>query len=123
MVSIGMIPDAPFFTIVVATFDRGRHIVPTIEAALDQTFKDFEIIVVADGETGDTLSYVPRDYPRVAVVGLPRNSGSQAVPNNVGIAIARGRHIAYLGHDDQGVRAVVASVRLLSRLSRPGSLC
>jgi hypothetical protein len=91
---------APFFTVIVSTFNRGRHIVPTVKSALDQTFSDFEVIVVADGKADDTLNHVPRDDPRVSVIGLPWNSGSQAVPNNVGKAVARGRHIAYLGHDD-----------------------
>jgi glycosyltransferase involved in cell wall biosynthesis len=84
----------------VATFSRSRHIVPTIEAALEQTFTDFELLVVGDGLTDDTLDHVPRNDPRVGVIGLPWNSGSQARPNNVGIAAARGRYIAYLGHDD-----------------------
>ena len=97
--SAGM-PDVPFFTVVVATFNRGRHIVPTIEAALDQTFTDFELLVIGDGVTDDTLDHVPRGDLRVGVIGLPWNSGSQARPNNVGIAAARGRYIAYLGHDD-----------------------
>ena len=89
----------PFFSIIVATYNRGRHILPTIEAALDQTFKDFELLVVGDGVTDDTLEQVPR-HPRVRVIALAQNSGSQARPNNAGIAAARGRHIAYLGHDD-----------------------
>jgi glycosyltransferase involved in cell wall biosynthesis len=93
-------PDVPFFTVVVATFNRGRHIVPAIEAALDQTFTDFELLVIGDGVTDDTLDHVPRGDLRVGVIGLPWNSGSQARPNNVGIAAARGRYIAYLGHDD-----------------------
>ena len=91
--------DTPFFTIVVPTFNRGRHIVPTLQSALDQTFSDFELLVVGDG-VDDTLDHVPRTDPRVGVIGLPWNSGSQATPNNVGIAAARGRYVAYLGHDD-----------------------
>jgi hypothetical protein len=93
-------PDAPLFTIVVSTVNRGRHIVPTIEAALDQTFTEFELLVVGDGVTDDTLDHVPRTDPRIGVIGLPWNSGSQTAPNNVGIAAARGRYVAYLGNDD-----------------------
>ena len=93
-------PDVPYFTIVVATFNRSRHIVPTIESAQEQTFTDFELLVVGDGVTDDTLDHVPRGDARVGVIGLPWNSGSQATPNNVGIAAARGHYIAYLGHDD-----------------------
>lgn len=95
---IGDVGCMPFFTIVVATFNRGHHIVPTIESALEQTFADFELLVVADGD--DSLDRVPRDDSRVGVIGLPWHSGSQAAPNNVGIATARGRYVAYLGHDD-----------------------
>jgi hypothetical protein len=93
-------PDAPFFTIVVSTVNRGRHIVPTIEAAREQTFTNFELLVVGDGVTDDTLDHVPRSDPRIGVIALPWNSGSQACPNNVGIAAARGRYVAYLGSDD-----------------------
>src|SRR3954447_13231262 len=93
-------PDAPSFTVVVATFDRGPHIVPTLESALAQTFRDFELLVVCDGPTDETLHYVPQGDARVRVIGLPEHSGSQAAPNNAGIAAARGRYIAYLGHDD-----------------------
>ena len=90
----------PFFTIVVATFNRGQHIVPTIEAALEQTFTDFELLVIGDGVTDDTLDQVPRGDPRVRVIGLPPPNSGQARPNNAGIAAARGRYVAYLGHDD-----------------------
>jgi glycosyltransferase involved in cell wall biosynthesis len=96
-----MMPDSPFFTIVVATFNRGRHIIPTIEAALDQTVTDFELLIVGDGVTDDTLVQVPREDPRLRVIELTTlNSGSQSMPNNAGIAAARGRYVAYLGHDD-----------------------
>jgi glycosyltransferase involved in cell wall biosynthesis len=96
-----MMPDSPVFTIVVATFNRGRHIIPTIEAALDQTFTDFELLVVGDGVTDDTLVQVPRGDPRLRIIELPTsNSGSQSKPNNAGIAAARGKYVAYLGHDD-----------------------
>src|SRR4051812_22908152 len=89
----------PFFTIVIATFNRGRHIVPTIEAALEQTFTDFELLVIGDGVTDDTLDQVPRGDRRVSVIGLPPPNAGQARPNNAGIAAARGRYVAYLGHD------------------------
>ena len=48
-------PHVPYFTIVVATFNRSRHIVPTIEAALEQTFTDFELLVASMefGQSGE----------------------------------------------------------------------
>jgi glycosyltransferase involved in cell wall biosynthesis len=74
--------------------------VPTIEAALEQTFTDFELLVIGDGVTDDTLDQVPRSDRRVSVVALPPPNSGQARPNNAGIAAARGSYVAYLGHDD-----------------------
>lgn len=90
----------PRFSVVLATFNRGRHIAPTVESAMDQTFSDFELLVIGDGVTDDTLLHVVRKDPRVSIINLPVNSGSQSGPNNAGIARARGTYVAYLGHDD-----------------------
>src|SRR5262249_40203274 len=91
---------SPVFTVVVATFERGRHIATTIESALDQTFRDFELLVVGDGVTDDTLEHVPSGDPRVGIISLPWNSGSQATPNNVGIRAAGGRWLPSPATDD-----------------------
>ena len=90
----------PLFTVVTACFNRGRHILPTINSVLSQTLADFELLIVCDGPDDPTLAAVPMDDTRVAIVALPSHSGSQAAPNNFGIALARGKFIAYLGHDD-----------------------
>ena len=72
--------DGPFFTVVVATFDRGQHIIPTIESALGQTFKDFELLIVRDGSKDNALERVTCSEARVGVIDLPWNPGSQATP-------------------------------------------
>ena len=91
----------PLFSVVVATYDRGPHILPTLYSALDQRFRDFEIIVVGDGCSDDTMDVVRAiGSPRISTVELATNSGSQSAPNNAGIARSTGRYIAYLGHDD-----------------------
>jgi len=91
----------PLFSVVVATFDRGAHILPTLYSALEQSFRDFEIIVVGDGCTDGTLDAVRAiGSPRISVYALATNSGSQSAPHNAGIARSHGRYIAYLGHDD-----------------------
>jgi glycosyltransferase involved in cell wall biosynthesis len=93
--------ENPFFSIVLPTYGRGRHIKPTIESVLGQSFGDFELIVVGDGCADDTEAAV-RSFPpeRVTWLNLPRNTGSQSFPNNEGIRAAQGGWIAYIGHDD-----------------------
>ncbi len=68
---------------------------------LRQTFRDFELLVVGDACTDDSAEVVASFVdPRVRWHNLPVNSGNQYGPNNAGIEMARGRFIAYLGHDD-----------------------
>lgn len=91
----------PFFSIVLATFDRGDHIRPTIQSVLQQTFSDFELLVVGDG-CNDTTEQAVKSFgsAKISWRNLPQNSGGQSAPNNLGIRHARGSWIAYIGHDD-----------------------
>lgn len=92
---------APLFTVVMATYNRGAMIAPSIESVLRQTDTDFELIVVGDGCT-DATGEIVRGFAssRITWCNLPANSGGQSAPNNEGIRRARGAWICYLGHDD-----------------------
>lgn len=100
LLTAGKVSD-PFFSVILPTYGRGRHITPSIESVLAQTFGNFELIVVGDGCADETESIV-RSFPaeRVSWRNLPRNSGSQSSPNNEGTGASRGSWIAYIGHDD-----------------------
>ena len=97
---VSLVTKKPFFSVIIATYRRGEHIRPTILSALEQSFGDFEVIVVADGcdETANAVETFASS--KISTYRLPINSGSQSAPNNFGIARARGRYVAYLGHDD-----------------------
>lgn len=89
------------FSVILATYNRGDHITPTIESALRQTVQDFELIVVGDGcNDGTREAVLSFRSPKISWSNLERNSGSQSAPNNEGIRQARRPWIAYLGHDD-----------------------
>jgi Glycosyltransferases involved in cell wall biogenesis len=93
--------ENPFFSIVLPTYGRGRHIEPTIASVFGQSFSNFELIVVGDGCVDDTEAAV-RSFPpeQIRWLNLAQNTGSQSIPNNEGIRSSRGRWIAYIGHDD-----------------------
>jgi glycosyltransferase involved in cell wall biosynthesis len=96
-----VVKEVPFFSVILPTYGRGRHIRPSIESVLAQTFRDFELLVVGDGCVDETESVV-RSFrsEKIRWTNLPQNSGSQSVPNNEGIRLSRGCWIAYIGHDD-----------------------
>jgi glycosyltransferase involved in cell wall biosynthesis len=95
------VTENPHFSIVLPTYGRGRHIKPSIESVLAQSFRNYELIVVGDGCVDDTETVV-RSFPseQITWLNLPHNSGSQSAPNNEGIRSSRGNWIAYIGHDD-----------------------
>jgi hypothetical protein len=91
----------PQVSVVMATFGRGRHILPSIRSVLGQSLKDWELLVVGDACTDETEAVVGAlDDPRVRWLNLAERVGSQSGPNNAGIAAARAGVVAYLGHDD-----------------------
>ncbi|MFQ6546680.1 glycosyltransferase family 2 protein [Aestuariibius sp. 2305UL40-4] len=92
---------APVFTVVMATYNRSHHILPSIQSVLRQSLTDFELLVIGDCCTDDTEKVVRGVADeRVRWLSTQERWGTQSGPNNTGIAAARGSYIAYIGHDD-----------------------
>ena len=91
----------PLVSIIIATYNWSSVLRLAIHSVLWQTEQDFEVLVIGDGCTDDSEAVV-RSFgdARVHWHNLPRNFGHQTAPNNEGLRVARGRYIAYLGHDD-----------------------
>lgn len=93
-------PD-PIVTLIIATYNSSCTLRLALESALAQDLRGLEVWVVGDACTDNSaeVTLSMRD-PRVHWINLPVNSGGPAVPRNEGLSRARGRYIAYLGHDD-----------------------
>lgn len=91
--------SGPTFSIVIPVYNRAASIMPTLRSCFDQTFQDFEIVVVDDGSTDDLPVLIEslRD-PRLHYI-RQANSGVSAA-RNTGIDAACGRYIAFLDSDD-----------------------
>ena len=87
------------FSVIIPTYNRAKLLKRAIESVLNQTFKDFELIVVDDGSTDNTKEVVT-GYREVKYV-YQGNSGGAAKPKNTGIKIAQGKYIAILDSDDE----------------------
>ncbi len=91
----------PLITVVVPTYNSAGTLRCALASLLAQACADFEALVMGDGCTDDSEAAVASfDDPRLRWRNLPVNSGSQSEPNNQALRLARGRWIAYLGHDD-----------------------
>src|SRR4051794_15948381 len=88
-------------SVVIPTYNWSTVLRHSVRSALAQSYAPYEVIVVGDACTDDSEAVVEAiGDPRVRWENLPVNSGSQSLPNNRGLELARGDLIAYLGHDD-----------------------
>ncbi|CAD5917263.1 putative glycosyltransferase RBE_0706 [Planktothrix rubescens] len=86
-------------SVVIPAYNAEKTIQQTIDSVLNQTFQDFEIIVINDGSTDLTLDIVSGiNDPRIKILSYP-NSGA-AVSRNRGFDVAKGEYIALLDADD-----------------------
>ncbi|EEB73891.1 glycosyltransferase family 2 protein [Thermococcus sp. AM4] len=91
----------PKISIILPTYNRGYIIGRTIRSVLDQTFKDFELIIIDDGSTDNTKNiveiYKEKDN-RIRYIRHKRNLGANAA-RNTGIKKSRGEYIAFIDSD------------------------
>jgi hypothetical protein len=91
----------PLVSVITATYNRSAVLALALDTARRQTVADYELIVVGDACTDDTEQVVTGlGDPRVRWVNRALNAGEQSVANNAGTALARGRYVAFLNHDD-----------------------
>lgn len=85
----------------IPAYNRAGTILVCLKSVLVQTFSPFEVIVVDDCSTDETVRLVRSlDDPRVRCISLDKNSGAQAARNR-GIMEARGDWIAFQDSDDE----------------------
>lgn len=90
----------PRVSVVMGSYNGERFLRPAIESILNQTFRDFELIVIDDCST-DNSPRILREFTdeRIRIIRNGRNLGI-AETMNKGIAAARGEYIALQDHDD-----------------------
>jgi len=90
--------SSPRASVIVPCYNRAWAIEAAVESVLAQDFKDFELIVVDDGSTDDTLKRLARYGTRLRILQQDRRGVSAA--RNLGIRQAGGALIAFLDSDD-----------------------
>lgn len=89
----------PVFSVVIPLFNSAPFVSGTIESVLAQDFVDFEVLVIDDGSTDDSLSIVKKiNDDRIHIIEKGNTGVSDT--RNVGCRSARGEYIAFLDSDD-----------------------
>jgi glycosyltransferase involved in cell wall biosynthesis len=90
----------PVVSVVLPSYNRATSLRRCIDSVFAQTFTAFELIVVDDGSTDETIPLLARiDDTRLRIVRLTANRGA-AQARNAGVATARARLVAFIDSDD-----------------------
>jgi len=93
--------STPRVAVIVATHNRCGVLKLALQSLIDQSYRDWEAIVVGDACTDDTEDVVAAlGDSRIRFVDLTTNFGEQSGPNNVGVARTTAPLVAFLNHDD-----------------------
>lgn len=91
-------------SVIIPLFNAERYIGECLDSLLVQTLRDFEVIIVDDCSTDSSPalveSYLERFGGRLKIITLPQNTGSGAIPRNVGLEYANGNYVYFMDNDD-----------------------
>jgi len=94
----------PFFSIIIPTFNRSKMLKIAIDSVLQQSFKDFELIIIDDGSTDNTKELIKnfaKRYPLNAIRYFHQKNQGVAIARNKGIKKSLGKYIVFLDSDDR----------------------
>jgi glycosyltransferase involved in cell wall biosynthesis len=85
-------------SVIIPTYNRAHLVGNAIQSVLDQTFQDFEIIVVDDGSIDNTREVVSKYGEKV--IYIHQENKERSVARNNGMKHSRGQYITFLDSDD-----------------------
>ena len=89
----------PKISVNIPCYNSAAFIRETLESVLNQTYRDFEVIVMDDG-SGDETGKIVKSFSDSRVKYFYKNNEGLSETRNKGIAASSGEYIAFIDHDD-----------------------
>lgn len=102
-------------SIVIPLYNKEDHIERAIESVLAQTYENFELIIVDDGSTDNSLT-IAENYHIEKIVIIKQANGGVSKARNTGIAHAKFDYIAFLDADDEWKPEFLSTINKLINL-------
>lgn len=104
--------DILYFSIIVPMYNRERFVSRALRSVLAQDFEDFEIIVVDDGSTDNSIAVVKAmTDPRISLICHETNRGVGPA-RNTGVDAASGQWVVWLDSDDELLPGALSKILL-----------
>ncbi len=92
--------NIPTFSIIIPVYNASAYIEQSLASVFAQSYDDFEVIVVDDGSTDDTVDRVKKFSHHQSLRYVYQNNAGVAAARNTGLQLANGKLIAFLDADD-----------------------
>lgn len=93
----------PFFSVIIPTYNRQKFLKIAVQSVLQQTFQDYELIIVDDGSIDKTKQIIAEFGSKKIKYVCQNHRGVSSARNN-GLNRAKGNYIAFLDSDDRFCR-------------------
>lgn len=107
-------------SIIMPVYNKEKYLDKSIKSILDQTYENFELIIINDGST-DNSSYIchrfEQEDSRIKVIDIENNGVSNA--RNIGIKNANGQYIQFIDADDYITNNMLENLVNLARIYNP----
>ena len=89
-------------SVIMPMYNATKTVLYSVDSIVDQTYTDFEVLIVDDCSTDESVKICEEQYkdePRVRVIRQEKNGGPAAARNR-GMELAEGEYITFLDSDD-----------------------
>jgi len=90
----------PLVSIIIVNYNGKEHLQKCLESLMKINYKNYEVIIVDNNSTDDSIEFVKNTYPSMMLIKLDRNYGF-AEPNNIGAKNAKGELLLFLNNDTE----------------------
>lgn len=87
-------------TVIIPLYNKAAYIKKTIESVLNQTYDEYEIVVVDDGSTDDSVNVVRQNFNSPKLRIIQKENGGPSSARNRGVKEAKGKWIVFIDADD-----------------------
>jgi len=109
----------PVISIIIPMYNVEDFVGECLDSLLEQTFQDFEVIIVDDWSTDSSVdkvkAYMSKFNGRLTLSKTETNSGGCAVPRNVGFPLSRGEYIFFMDADDVLIKTGLEEMYTLAK--------
>jgi len=111
--------STPFFSIIIPAYNVGKYIGKTLESLENQKYKQFEVLIIDDGSTDNTVDIVTaiKKKGSLNIEILTQNNLGVSVARNRGLECSIGKYVYFLDGDDIVSNNLFCSLRKVIKKS------